>query len=452
MAGVVEVTAADREAEVYGAVPCRVFETLDRADIPCWVMDGYGGTVYDPNDVDCVIPADVLPRRLAALLRAERSRIGADVVRWYGDNHVVLASNESGGSPHFINLHLRPDYRRAGRFFYSGAEILESRRRRRLHPRESWVPATAIDFGCYLVEKIVKRCFGEPEGRRLGEAYRQDPAGCQRQVARFWGTRSTDRIIAAAASGNWDDVKRDLPRLRAELRRRAALRYPFWTAGYLVSKLARRAREWWTPRSGMHIILLGPDGAGKTTVQEAISRDLGPAFSGVQCRTFAPSLLGSRPTQGRPHALPPRSFPASVAKAIYWLLYYTLGYYLTVYPALARSVFVLNHRYLADALVDPKRYRYAAPHWILHLVWRLVPKPDLIILLDAPAEVVQARKKEVRFEETARQRAAYRSLVEQMPNGHIVDASRPIDEVLAEVNEIILRFLAARTFRRLGLD
>jgi thymidylate kinase len=66
--------------------------------------------------------------------------------------------------------------------------------------------------------------------------------------------------------------------------------------------------------------------------------------------------------------------------------------------------------------------------------------------------VVQARKKEVRFEETARQRAAYRSLVEQMPNGHIVDASRPIDEVLAEVNEIILRFLAARTFRRLGLD
>src|SRR5512135_2051734 len=112
MAGMVEVTVPGRVDKDSEAVLRRVFESLDRADIPYWVMDGYGGTVYDPDDVDCVIPADLRSRRLAALFRAERSRIGADIVRWYGDNHVVLASNGSGGSPHIINLHIRPDYRR----------------------------------------------------------------------------------------------------------------------------------------------------------------------------------------------------------------------------------------------------------------------------------------------------------------------------------------------------
>jgi thymidylate kinase len=141
----------------------------------------------------------------------------------------------------------------------------------------------------------------------------------------------------------------------------------------------------------------------------------------------------------------------SVAKAVYWFLYYTPGYYLTVSPALARSTLMLNHRYLVDALVDPRRYRYGGPRWLSHLVWKLAVKPDLVILLDAPAEVIQARKQEVPLEETARQREAYRSLVGTMPNGRIADATQPIDKEVAEVNEFILRFLAARVARRFGL-
>src|SRR5204862_5807570 len=124
---------------------------------------------------------------------------------------------------------------------------------------------------------------------------------------------------------------------------------------------------------------------------------------------------------------PPRSFLVSVARALYWFIYNTLGYYVTVHPALVRSTLVLHDRHLVDALVDPRRYRYGGPMWLLRLLWRLGPKPDLIILLDSPPGVVQARKQEVSFEESARQRADYLSLVKTIRNSHVLDAARPLD-------------------------
>jgi hypothetical protein len=65
--------------------------------------------------------------------------------------------------------------------------------------------------------------------------------------------------------------------------------------------------------------------------------------------------------------------------------------------------------------------------------------------------VLQARKQEVPFEETARQREAYLSLIKTMKNGHVVDAARPLEHVVGDVNDIILRYLATRVARRFGL-
>jgi thymidylate kinase len=102
--------------------------------------------------------------------------------------------------------------------------------------------------------------------------------------------------------------------------------------------------------------------------------------------------------------------------------------------------------------VDPNRYRYGGPAWLLRLICRFVPKSDLVILLDAPAEVIQARKQEVPPEETRRQLNAYRALVAGMHNGHVVDAALPIRQVVAAVEDVILGCLARRAARQLGLE
>jgi thymidylate kinase len=203
------------------------------------------------------------------------------------------------------------------------------------------------------------------------------------------------------------------------------------------------------------VVLLGADGAGKSTVLEAVRESVAPAFRLTRACHLSPALFRRRSQAGPvtdPHGQPPRSFIGSIVKAGYWLFDYTVGYHFIVRPALVRSSLVLFDRYLVDALVDSRRYRYGGPRSLLRLIWKLVPKPDLVILLDAPAEVLQARKQEVPFVESMRQREAYREIVERMPNGHIVDAAQPLNKVVADTNNIIIDFLAARTARRLGLE
>jgi thymidylate kinase len=116
-----------------------------------------------------------------------------------------------------------------------------------------------------------------------------------------------------------------------------------------------------------------------------------------------------------------------------------------------RSTLVLFDRYYYDLTVDSRRYRYGGSRWLAQLLGKLIPRPQLIILLDAPAEVLQARKQEVPIEETHRQQARYRALVGSFSDGHVVNAAQPLQEVVAQVNGIILDFMAKRTERRFGL-
>src|SRR5687767_16040180 len=107
------------------------------------------------------------------------------------------------------------------------------------------------------------------------------------------------------------------------------------------------------PESGLHVVFLGPDGVGKSTVIEAVQHRVADAFLQVKYKTFAGSLLPNKP-KASPHALPPRSKPASLLKAGWWLWCYTVGYATATHPVRARGGLAINHRYLVDAIVDRK--------------------------------------------------------------------------------------------------
>jgi thymidylate kinase len=403
--------------------------------------------------VDCIISGKLRPWELVALLHEQRAVIGADVVRW-ADYYIVLAGKSADGSPCILELDMSLDVEHGNLPFYSGNEVLPSRRRY----RQFWVPAAHIEFGCYLIKKIAKGHLDDEQGHRLAVLYHRDPPGCRGQVARFWGADSTDSIIAAATSDNWATVQQSLGRLRAELRRRAALRHLWWALAKQLRWVGRCVKKIYTADAGIQIVFLGPDGAGKSSVVQAVNTKLGRIFPRSRCYRFPPSLLSRtlrRPEpapEKQPHGSAPRSFLHSVIRAVcYWFVYYVPGYFVTLRLDLAMGTLVLHDRHLIDSQVDPKRYRYGGPAWLLRLICRFVPKPHIVILMDAPAEALQARKQEVPFEESARQREAYRAMVGSMRNGYIVDANQPRERVANEVCDIILRQLKSRITSRLNL-
>src|SRR5262249_34180008 len=137
-----------------------------------------------------------------------------------------------------------------------------------------------------------------------------------------------------------------------------------------LARWTRRIRRWRRAEHGLHAVFLGSDGAGKSTVIGLVKDDLANAFLGTVLHDFAPSILprSAQTNPSRPHDLPPRSFPVSLLKAAWWAMVYMIGYRIVARCAGARAQLVLNHRYLVDALVDSKRYRYSGPRWLLRLL------------------------------------------------------------------------------------
>ena len=192
-------------------------------------------------------------------------------------------------------------------------------------------------------------------------------------------------------------------------------------------------------RRGLWLAILGPDGSGKSSVLDGVERALEPCFAGTRRFHLRPNLAGRRGGEGPvtdPHGRPNRSAPSSWAKLVAWWFDYCFGYLLRVRPALRDRSLVLFDRYYDDLLVDPRRYRYGASPRLAELVGRAIPHPDVVVVLDAPTEVLHGRKSEVSPEETRRQRDAYRRLAARMPNAHVVDAARPLSQVVAEITAL----------------
>ena len=439
---------ADVQPDAQGALLARVLDALDREGLAYCLLHGYEEYPQRVrSDVDCVMPREMLPRGLADLLRRRQREIGARIVQWIEDraHFIVLAAENATGAPVTLQLHVSSDFEVENRVIYSGAEILRTRQR---NARGLWVPAPHVEFAMVLTNRVAKQSIEERHAHKLSEIWEKYPQKCGEEVFRWFGRGGSVPIIGAARSGDWEHISGVTRALRRDFLITSLLRQPLSVAARWLGTQGRRIGRWLAPRSGMHIVFLGPDGVGKSTVIDAVREQIAPVFRRVQYQTFARSLLPNKPKES-PHALPPRSLPASLAKAAWWLCCYTLGYYKSIHPTKARGGVAINHRYLIDAIVDPKRYRYSGPIELLRGIWRVVPKPDLLIFLDAPAEVIQQRKQEVVPAEVVRMRDAYRALAAETANAVVVDTNQPIDATVAQVTRTVLDHMSARVQRRM---
>lgn len=106
-------------------------------------------------------------------------------------------------------------------------------------------------------------------------------------------------------------------------------------------------------------------------------------------------------------------------------------------------VVVFDRHFFADYHGSEELVRNAAPRSRLSAAHRwtlehLYPRPDLVVCLDAPAEVLRARKCEDSVEWLEARRQQYLRLADDVPAFALVGVDRPVDEVFSDVLGVIL--------------
>lgn len=222
-----------------------------------------------------------------------------------------------------------------------------------------------------------------------------------------------------------------------------------------------RVKRYFHP-SGTVIVILGVDGAGKSTVINAIKPVLDAAtHNATFVQHLRPSLL---PALARlkgqtkvpsgpvldPHGSTPSGTLGSLLRLTWLTLDYIFGYWLRTRLIIAkRPAIVIFDRYAYDMALDPRRFRINLPVVLVRGFIRWAPKPDLIICLHGNPAVIAARKNELPLEEVKRQTEALLAFAKQEPNAVLVSTEGTVEQARDDVLMALQDFCERRAKGRL---
>lgn len=398
-----------------------------------WVLLGrYSPDHVFEDDVDLAVHPEDLAEALALLQKAtgEHQAVITQVFRYeYNAFAVVVAQKEPAGWG-FVSIDICSEFRFDGRSLQSGVELVSARQQDQ--NKWLWLPSPDAAFTHYLLKSAAKGRFNE-EGRTYLSSLELNP------------TQTTATVLGSEAAKEVESwLTQSEPVETQVLSNAFAQRYPH----SIGSRCLELRRLWLRLRKpkGLHVAITGPDGVGKSTVSKLAQGSIGPCFRSLETahlslRTTAMDLSGGGVA---PYIQKSRGLVASLLKTLVLVGSFHRLFWRWIWQQQRKHGLFWSDRHFSDFVADPHRFRVRLPLWVRYLSWRLVPSPDLTIVLIAPAETIQQRCDEVDLEQTRHQVDQYEKIARYDESLYRISAEQPADRVAEEIATAVIEVLSQR--------
>jgi thymidylate kinase len=392
------------------------FEALDVSGVEWALLRGFDRLAAGGGDIDLLADPSAAERLDALLASAEFTRLPA---RGHGSHRFYVSYDAQDDVWPHLDVVTEVAFGRLQEFCTDLAEPLLARRQR-VASVATLEPGDA--FWHMLLHDLLRT--GEvADGRRellrslVREADASSPLAVLVADLRPTAVRG---LISAVGNGDWDGARR----VGSELRQAWRLRH----AGNVmtrsvVHRIGRHVPVAGSDMAGVSVAVLGPDGAGKTTLADGVRASIPIPARYVYLGIWRESRLDQRLS---------RIIGARLALRLMRLV--SKSMLIRYHRRLGRVV--LLDRFTCDAdLPSPDldwKGRISA-----QLVRRTCADPDLIILLDAPVELMYARKGEHGVRELEVRRRAYLEMADRFPQMVVLDASEQADQVRRRATAVL---------------
>lgn len=398
-----------------------------------------------PSDLDIgVHPEDKCKIPIVLRHLTEKGFRAVDCHLYEVDAWSFIFSWFSGHERLSVVLDIITEYRTSWGTLVSGPELVADRTRF----RSFWVPAPRTALRYLLAKRTLKQTFLDHHRKEirtlvmeLGRPQSEAIAGA------LFGEKLQGRIVDACLQDSLDSLS---GRLRSALFWNSVRRQPSNVLSCVAGEAFRIGRRLAQP-TGVFVAFMGPDGVGKSTLVSRLMDNEWCEFRSQRVFHWRPQCIAKNQDLGPvtdPHGKPSRGPVGSSLCLIGFVLDYWAGYLLTIRPTLVRSGLIVFDRYFDDVTIDPQRYRYGGPAWLPRVLRRLIPRPDIFIVLDAPVDRMLARKREVSEQELAALRRAYAVFASRQSTAVVVSTDGVLEDATAATCQAVGNWMNERFYQR----
>jgi thymidylate kinase len=421
-----------------------LFRALDEHDVCYCMLSSWEGLPEDlSSDVDIAVrPGD--RAKLSAVFGEMRDQgfLPVQCLNFAVNAYYFVFYWFQGLSLEHLAVAVMFEHRRGGLILTAGEKLVTGRIRR----DSAWIPNPKTELHYLLAKTTLKGKIPPHQQARCKSLV--DEIGvleAEQVVGELYSEKWKKRVVEACLDGTLPSILTDLAR---PLRGSAVLRHPLSPIRSLFGDSVRLFRRWLEP-TGIFMVVLGPDGVGKSTVLGHLVEKLGPAFRRHRVFHFRPHLISPQKETGlpvtNPHAKPVRGALGSVARLLGFVVDFWAGHLLVTRPLMARSGLVIFDRYFHDIMIDSARYRYGGPLWLPRFLAHLIPPPDLLFLvLDADSAVILSRKQEVAPEKLSYLRSSYTGLASQVRHAGLIKTDEGLTESVGAAARTVALYMAQR--------